>query len=451
MTKKLLLAAALLAGGIVLVLVSVEPADERPGVETRKVAPRDFVAAVEASGVVRPGESVDISAEVVGRLLEVAVRPGDPVEPGQIVALIDDATQQPIVEEQRAILREARTALEGARIEEEDAAREHERSQELHKEGVVSARRVEETRVALDRAGNTRVRANQNIERASSALRRAEEDLRKTVVRSPMRGTVLSVELEPGELVVASSQNLPGSRIMTLGTDDELIVEADIPEVDVVRVEETQPVEVTLTALGDIVLAGEVIEIQRVGQRDESVRFGGAAPGAEFLARIRLLDPPPSVRPSMSAQVRIETDRRAGVLAVPIGALLRRFPEGVEEMRAIAVSVTGSGTDVSGSTTRRAGGGGGEDGEEPAGGWQAAFVVRDGRVEERRVETGLSDLLEVEITEGLSAGDTVVVGPPLTLRTLEDGIEVVGDAVGEPAGGVVGRGGDEAPESRQDR
>ena len=75
MTRKLLLAAALLGGGIVLVLVSVEPADERPGVETRKVAPRDFVAAVEASGVVRPGESVDISAEVVGRLLEVAVRP----------------------------------------------------------------------------------------------------------------------------------------------------------------------------------------------------------------------------------------------------------------------------------------------------------------------------------------------------------------------------------------
>lgn len=432
MTKKLLLGAAILGGALALVLLNVEPADDRARVETRTVAPRDFVATVDASGVVRPGESVDLSAEVVGRLLEVAVRPGDPVEPGQVVALIDDATQRPIVEERRAMLREAETALAGARIEEEDAAREHERARELHAEGVVSDRRVEEAGVALDRAENARDRANQNIERMRSALRRAEEDLRKTVVRSPMRGTVLSVDLEPGELVIASSQNLPGSRIMTLGADDELIVEAEVPEVDVVRVEEGQPAEITLTALGELVLAGEVTEIQRVGQRDEGVRFGGAAPGAEFRARIRLLDPPSAVRPSMSAQVRIETDRRAGVLAVPLGALLRRFPEGVEPTRVISISLGGGGTEVSGNTARPAGGE--ADDGEPAGGWQVAFVLRDGRVEERRVETGLSDLLEVEITSGIEPGEAVVVGPPLVLRALEDGAE------------VVERGADAAPE-----
>ena len=424
MKTKLLWGALLAAGAAALVFVSVEPADERLRVETRPVAPRDFAATVDASGVVRPGESVDISAEVVGRLLEVAVRPGDSVERGQIVALLDDATQKPIVEEQRAILREAETALAGARIEQEDAAREFERARELHAGGVVSARRVEEAEVALDRAANGRERANQNIERARSALRRAEENLRKTVVRSPITGTVLSVELDPGELVVASSQNLPGSRIMTLGTDAELIVEADIPEADVVRVEEGQRAEVTLTALGDARLAGEVTEIQRVGQRDESARFGGAAPGAEFLARIRLFEPPPPVRPSMSAQVRIETDRRRNTLAAPLGALVRRFPEGVEEFRSVAISLGGGGTNVSGSTARRAGGGV-EEGDQPAGGWQVAFVVRGGRVEERRVETGLADLLEVEITAGLAAGETLVVGPPMVLRRLRDGDEVV--------------------------
>lgn len=421
---KLLIAAAVLAAGAILVVLSMEPADERARVETRSVTPRDFVVTVDASGVVRPGESVDISAEVVGRLLEVTVRPGDPVDPGQIVARIDDATQRPIVEEQRAVVREAETALAGAEIEEDDAGREHARARELHEEGVVSARRVEETRVALDRAVNERQRVNQNIERARSALRRAEENLRRTVVRSPIQGSVLSVELEPGELVVASSQNLPGSKIMTLGTDDELLVEADVPEVEVVEVQEGQPAEVTLTALGETVLTGEVVEIQRVGQRDETARFGGAAPGAEFRARIRLLDPPTAVRPSMSAQVRIETDRRADALAVPIGALLRRFPEGADQVRSFAISMGGDGTDVSARTTPRAGGN--EDGEEPARGWQVVFVVQDGGVEERRVETGISDLLEVEITAGLAAGEVVVVGPALVLRMLEDGDEVVG-------------------------
>ena len=438
MTRKLLLGAALAAGAAALVVFNVEPADERPRVETRTVAPRDFVATVDASGVVRPGESVDISAEVVGRLLQVAVRPGDPVTPGQVVALIDDATQQTLVEEQRAVVREAETALAGSRIEEEDAVREHERARELHAEGVVSARRVEETRVALDRAANSRDRATQNIERARSALRRAQEDLAKTVVRSPMRGTVLSVELEPGELVVASSQNLPGSKIMTLGTDAELLVEADVPEVDVVEVEEGQPAQVTLTALGDAVIAGEVVEIQRVGQRDETARFGGAAPGAEFLARVRLLDPPASVRPSMSAQVRIETDRRADALAVPIGALLRRFPDNAEPARMVAISVAGGETSVSGNTARRAGGGG-EPGEDSPAGWQVAFVVENGRLVERRVSTGLSDLLEVEITGGLAAGESVVIGPPLVLRTLEDGEEVITEEDdGRPVSGASG-------------
>lgn len=436
MIRKLLLGAVVLAGTAALVIVNVEPADERHRVETRTVEARDFVATVEASGVVRPGESVDISAEVVGRLLEITVRPGDPVTPGQVVALIDDAIQRTIVEEQRAVVRDAETALAGAGIEEEDAAREFERARELHTKGVVSARRVEETEVALDRAANGRRRANQNIERAGSALRRAEEDLAKTVVRSPMRGTVLAVELEPGELVVASSQNLPGSRIMTLGTDAELLVEADVPEVDVVEVEEGQPAEVTLTALGETVLHGEVVEIQRVGQRDETARFGGVAPGAEFLARIRLLDPPRAVRPSMSAQVRIETDRRAGAVAVPIGALQRRFPKGASETRSFVVRVGKGGTSVSGNTARPHAGDAGPDGEPP-GGWQVAFVLADGKVEERRVTTGLSDLLEVEITEGLGAGEVIVVGPPLVLGEIADGDEVVArEAQDKPDGGT---------------
>ena len=414
--KKILIALALAAGALTVVLLSVESPDTRIRVEAQTVSPRDFLATVEASGVVRPEESVDISAEVVGRLLAIRVRPGDPVAPGQIVALIDDAIQRPIVEEQRAGLGEAEATLADAEVAEQDARRERERAGSLHAEGVVSARAVEEAQVALDRSGIAADRARQNIERARSALRRTEENLAKTVVRSPMQGIVLEVELEEGELVVASSQNLPGSRIMTLGTDAELIVEADIPEVDVVSVELGQPVEITLSALRGATLSGEVIEIQRVGQRDETARLGAAGQGAEFLAKIRVHDPPPAVRPSMSAQVRIETERRADALAVPIGALMRRFPEGAGS-GSLSVSLSGGeGANVSGQTAPR------------APGWQVAFVIEDDRVAERRVTTGLSDLLEVEITAGLTAGDVVVVGPPLILRELSDGDEVIVEA-----------------------
>ena len=426
---KKLLGAVLAASAAALVFwLSVETPDDRRRVETAIVSARDFVSTVEASGVVRAAESVDISAEVVGRLLEVRVRPGDSIEPGTIVALIDDATQRPIVEERRAALRQAESALADAEVASEDAERERTRAERLREEGIVSGRFLEEAEVARERAAIAADRARQHIEGARSAVRRAEEDLRKTVVRSPVRGIVLSVELEAGELVVASSQNLPGSRIMTLGTDDDLIVEAEIPEVDVVRVETGQPAEVSLTALGEATLAGSVFEIQRVGERDES-RFGDSTRGARFLARIRLAAPPESVRPSMSAQVRIETARRADTLAAPIGALLRRLPEGVTEDRMFSLSFSNRGTEAGSRVSRR----GGNRGDGAAGAYRVVFVVEEGVARERRVTTGLSDLFETEILTGLSPGDEIVVGPPLALRSLSDGDPVVtGTAASAP-------------------
>ncbi len=421
--KRLLVIVAVLAAAAAIVFVSVEPADPRAPVETRIVEVRNFVATVQASGVVRPEESVDLSAEVIGRLLAVRVIPGDPVERGQVVALIDDATQRPIVEEQRALLRAAESDLADARLAAEDAARERDRARELHAEGVVSARRVEEADLAARRAVHGVTRAEQSVERTRSALRRAEEDLGKTVVRSPISGTVLSVPMEVGELVVASSSNLPGSTIMTLGAASSLLVEADIPEVDVVGVEVGQPARVTLAALPGGELAGEVIEIQRLGQREENSGFGAPAGGAEFFARVLLEAPPPTVRPSMSAEVHIRTDEREEAVAVPIAAVLRRYPEGMERQRTFSLAV-GSGGARSDVSEQRAAGATGED----ANGWEVVLVVEEeegepggGRVVERRVATGLTDLLEIEVVSGLAAGDRIVVGPAAALRTLIGG------------------------------
>lgn len=430
--KRILIAVAVLGAGTLLVVLSVETPDPSTPVEVTTVEIRDFVATVQASGVVRPEESVDLSAEVVGRLLEVRVVPGDPVERGRIVALIDDATQRPIVEEQRAMLRAAETDLADAGVAAEDARRELARARELHEEGVVSARRVEETEVGAERATHAVARAEQSVERTRSALRRAEEDLEKTIVRSPITGVVLSVDMEAGELVVASSRNLPGSTIMTLGTAGSLIVEADIPEVDVVAVQLGQPVRVHLAALPDAELDGEVIEIQRVGQREETRSFGAPTGGAEFFARVRLDDPPATVRPSMSAEVHIQTDRRADALALPIGSLIRRYPEGVERQRMFSVSM-GSGGSRSSVSERR--GDAAEAGEDQAG-WDVVFVIEEdprdadgSRAVERRIETGLTDLLEIEARSGLEPGDRVVVGPPGVLRGLSDGDPVrVADA-----------------------
>jgi HlyD family secretion protein len=206
-----------------------------------------------------------------------------------------------------------------------------------------------------------------------------------------MDGVLIQLNVEQGETVVPGSTNLPGSVLMVVADMSRLLAEVEVSEVDVVDVELGQTTEVTVDALGeDRPQRGEVVEIATSGRKDASQGT------IRFRVKVAIDDPDPALRPAMTAKVDILSATSEDALAIPVQAVVRRtLDEDGDEIRGTAAKALDE-RDV-------------------------VYVVADGDASVRPVTTGVSDVLWVEITDGLSDGDEVIVGPYRTLKKLKDG------------------------------
>ena len=225
-----------------------------------------------------------------------------------------------------------------------------------------------------------------------------------------MDGTIIQLNAEQGETVVPGSTNLPGSVIMTVADMSVLLAEVEVSEVDVINVALGQEAEVTVDALGTEHQKGHVVEIATSGRKDP------AQGTIRFAVKVALDDPDPSLRPAMTAKVDILTATSEEALAVPVQAVVkRRLDEEGEEVR---------GSDAKGYDEV-----------------DVVYLIEDGKAVVRPVVMGVSDVLYVEITEGLQVGDEVIIGPYRTLKNLEGGDAVAveektDDAEDDESGGV---------------
>jgi len=191
--------------------------------------------------------------------------------------------------------------------------------------------------------------------------------------------------------VVPGSTNLPGSVIMIVADMSRLLAEVEVSEVDVVNVQLGQTAEVTVDALGSPEpQPGKVVEIATSGRRDS------AQGTIRFRVKVALDDPDPLLRPAMTAKVDILTATSEEALAVPVQAVVKR-------------KLDEDGDEVTGSAAK--------DMDET----DVVYVITDGEATVRPVVTGVSDVLHVEIIEGLVDGDEVIIGPYRTLKKLEAG------------------------------
>ena len=205
-----------------------------------------------------------------------------------------------------------------------------------------------------------------------------------------MDGTIIQLNAEQGETVVPGSTNLPGSVIMTVAEMSVLLAEVEVSEVDVINVALGQEAEVTVDALGTEPQKGRVVEIATSGRRD-------AGQGTiRFAVKVALEDPDPSLRPAMTAKVDILTATSEEAVTVPVQAVIkRRLSDDGKELR----GVDAKGVDEV----------------------DVVYLIEDGKAVVRKVEMGVSDVLHVEITEGLALGDEVIIGPYRTLKNLKQG------------------------------
>jgi len=390
MKKALIVVGALIVLALVIWASLRDSGPRGTEVEVEAAEIRTVSSRVKATGEITPEKRVAISAKVVGEIINLPVVEGQEVTTGQLLLEIERDMYESARNQSRAALRQSEVSVRRQEVQLANAQLNLQRTRELIEDGLVSQEALDSAQLAVDTAEVELEAQQEAVEQYRSALQRSQDDLARTTIRSPMNGTIIQLNAEQGETVVPGSTNLPGSVIMTVADMSVLLAEVEVSEVDVVNIALGQEAEVTVDALGSDPQKGYVVEIATSGRKDPSQGT------IRFAVKVALDDPDPSLRPAMTAKVDILTATSEDAITVPVQAVVKR-------------RLDANGEEVKGAKAK------GIDEVD------VVYLIEDGKAALRRVATGVSDVLYVEITDGLAAGDRVVIGPYRTLKNMKQG------------------------------
>lgn len=362
-----------------------------------KVERLDLTSKVSANGQIDAQRKVDLSANVMGQIVNLAVREGDVVKKGDFLLQIDRKQLTASAEGAEASVRALFSDRDGARATLAEAQMTYQRARNNFDQKIVPAAELDRARAALDSARANVTSIDQRIQQARSNVTAARDTLSKTTMTAPMAGIITALPVEEGEVAVIGTMNNAGTKLLTIA--DMSVVEAvmEVDETDVPNVKVGQRATVTIDAYPNKTFEGKVTEVGSSPMTANGAGSGGEA--VNFEVKIQLTNPPAGVRPGFSASADIITGTRTKALAIPLQALVVRekpAPKGAK-------------TPVPAAKAQ----------EE-----EGVYVEKDGKVSFVGVSTGLTGDTNIEITKGLNEGQQIVTGPFRALRDIKDGSKV---------------------------
>jgi len=337
---------------------------------------------LDASGYVVARRQATVAAEVTGKLVEVLVEEGLAVDEGQVLARMDDATEQAQLELARARLNAARSTLAEISAELENARRTRVRQRELKQRDLSSQSALDqaETAVASLEARLAAQRAQIGVAEREVALQ--QQRLGELTIRAPFAGIVIARAAQAGEMVspISAGGGFTRTGICTIVDMDSLEIEVDVNEAYIDRVTTGQSVVARLDAYPEWQIPARVKAVVPAADRQK----------ATVRVRVALEQRDPRILPEMGISVRFlaETDRApAADEAAP-----RRLP--LVPARAVVES----------------------------GGRNYVFVIDQRRLERRAVSLGARRDDGILISAGLGPGEQVVADA--TAGNLSDGMRV---------------------------
>jgi HlyD family secretion protein len=377
----------LLALGVVaLIVVAFLPSPIK--VETARATKGPLRVTVDEEGEARAHDRFVIATPIAGRLTRLDLHDGDPVSPGQVVAVIDPlpidrrefAEITARVQSAEALKRSADEAVEHARAVHQQTERDLRRAEDLVERGVVSRQFFEQAGNAQSIARNELAAAKFKADAAASEVKVVKAGLiaveseqigstKSVTLRSPVKGRVLRI-IEKSERVVPA-----GTAIITLGDPRKLEVVVDLLSTDAVKVSpgatmllENWGGEVPLRARVRTVEPSAFTKVSALGIEEQRTNII-----ADFV------DPPGPLGDGYRVEARIITWEAESALKVPSSALFRHGD-----------------------------------------GW-SLFVVEEGKAIRREVEIGHRSQVEAEVLAGIEEGAAVIVHPT---NQLADGAKV---------------------------
>ncbi len=341
-----------------------------PRYTTAPVTTGPIARTVTSSGSVNPVTTIQVGTYVSGVIQELYCDYNTVVKKGQLCARIDPRPYQSVVEQDRANLSNAKAQLEKDQRTLDYLRLTYERTLDLRKQGIVSQDQADSATSAFNAAQAQLAVDKSSIEQREAALHAAEINLAYTDIVSPVNGTVISRNVTMGQTVAASFQT---PTLFLIATDlTRMQVDANVSESDIGGIRKGNAATFTVEAFPKRVFDGRVTEVRQAPQTVQNV--------VTYDVVIGVRNGDLSLKPGMTATVRIVIDSRDRVLRVP-GAALRYTPGGI---------ANGAGRARAGVTQ--------------------VWVLRDGRPMAIPVTAGLDDESNVEIVRGeLRDGDQVIV------------------------------------------
>ncbi len=404
MTKKRVLLGLLAVVVVAVVVVTAlgrGRGDDGLPVEVAAVDRSTVVQTVTATGKIQPMVQVNISADVSAKIIRLGVDEGDWVEKGALLVELDRERYLAEVESQEANLSAAQAQANLARENMVKAEKDFERSRQLFDRSLESQAALDTMYASAEVEKARYQSARDQVEQAKAAVRQSRDALSKTTIYAPMAGTISALNKEVGEIALGSQ--FQEDVIMVVSNLQGMEALVDVDENDIVMVSVGDTAEIEVDALPDVKFKGEVTEIA------SSAKVSGQGTGdqrTEFEVKIAITDPGTQLRPGMTASAEVVTDVRDSCLAVPLQCVTVRTVE------QLGVGPESDATE------------GGEprfipDGE---GFVEVVWVVDGGRAVARQVKTGIQSDTHIEILEGLTESEQVVVGSYRAIsRDLKDG------------------------------
>lgn len=390
---------------VFIILAITSNQEKRIQVTIESIEKGKIVSIVTANGKVEAETKVNISADVMGRIINLPVVEGQYVKKGDLLVEIDKTQKQMDVAQMRA-------ALASARVSEEEAQIDFDRKAQFLERNHISKAEFDLARATLDRAKTM-------VSQSEANLNRALDQLDKCTIRAPMAGTITTLNSEEGENVIIGTMNNPGTVIMVISDLSKIVVKADVDETDIARLELKQPVEIALDAFPDTTFKGEVTEIGNAAKLTGSLQDQVT----NFEVSILITEKVTNIKPGMNATVDITTDTRDDVLKIPIQSVVMRKPhEGKKEEAKNTAGVVATEAEADEPEEAEEQSGGEEDDEEEE--VEGVFIVEDDEAKFVAIQTGVSDQQYIEIISGLDEEMKVITGSYKTLRSLKNGDKV---------------------------
>jgi len=361
---------------VVVAVLAIVLARRAPQVETavvREAGPAQ-AAVLNASGYVTPRNRATVSAKVTGKIKDVLVDEGMRVEAGQVLAHIDDVDAVAALRAAEAERSVAAAAVNDLEVQLANARRTFERYKGLRGRDFVSQETLDNAETAVGSLAAQVALARERIVAAARSVDIARQNVENCVVRAPFSGIVVTKDAQPGEMIspISAGGSFTRTGVATIVDMRSLEIEVDVNESYIARVKAGQRVEAVLDAYPDWRIPSKVRTVIPTADREK----------ATVKVRITFDRLDPRILPDMGVKVSFlesAPETAAAVVLVPRDAL-----RGGENERFV-------------------------------------FVVKNGRVERRRVRTLRDRGADAEIAAGLRRDEQVVVRAD---RELRDGARV---------------------------